>query len=89
MTVKLSSKGQLVIPKDIRKTLNLKPGDEFNIELAGRQIILQPVIDKQAALEAIDALYGMFPGSDLLDALEAEHRWEIERDKKREQSLHS
>ncbi len=89
MTIKLSSKGQLVIPQKIRQALNLKPGDEFNIELAGRQIILQPVIDKQAALDAIDALYGMFPGSDLLDDLEAEHRWEIERDIKREQSLRS
>ncbi len=89
MQVKLSSKGQLVIPQKIRRALDLKPGTEFNIELAGRQIILQPVIDKQAALEAIDALYGMFPGSDLLDALEAEHRWEIERDIKREQSLPS
>lgn len=89
MNVKLSSKGQLVIPKEIRKALDLQPGTEFNVELVGRQIILQPVVDKQTALEAIDALYGMFAGSNLLDDLEAEHRWEIERYLKREQSFSS
>jgi AbrB family looped-hinge helix DNA binding protein len=85
MNVKLSSKGQLVIPKKIRQTLDLQPGTEFTIELVGRQIIIQPVVNKQKAREAIEALHGMFAGSDLLDALEAEHQWEIERDKNREQ----
>lgn len=89
MNVKLSSKGQLVIPKEIRQALDLQPGTEFTIELVGRQIIIQPIVDKQKALEAIEALHGMFAGSDLLDALEAEHRWEVERDRKREQSFSS
>lgn len=89
MNVKLSSKGQLVIPKKIRKALNLQPGTEFDVEMVGRQIILQPIVDKKTALEAIDALYGMFADSNLVDDLEAEHRWEIERDMKREQSFSS
>ena len=46
MNVKLSSKGQLVIPKKIRQALDLQPGTEFDVELVGRQIILQPIVDK-------------------------------------------
>ena len=37
--------------------------------------------------EAIDALHGMFAGSDLLDALAAERRQELEREKRLEQSF--
>ncbi len=87
MTVKLSSKGQLVIPQKIRRALNLKPGTEFDIELIGRQIVLQPIVDKAKMLEAIEELYGLAKGSDLLDALEEERRWEREKENRRDQSL--
>ena len=40
MNVKLSSKGQLVIPKEIRKALDLQPGTEFDIELINEQVRL-------------------------------------------------
>ena len=33
--VRLSSKGQLVIPKSMRKKLSLKSGDKVKIEIAG------------------------------------------------------
>jgi AbrB family looped-hinge helix DNA binding protein len=40
---KLSSKGQIVIPKEIRKRLGLKPGDKVNLEmLEGRRAVIQP-----------------------------------------------
>lgn len=87
MVVKLSSKGQLVIPKEIRQALALQPGAEFNVELVAGRIILRPVIDKEKAYQAIDRLYGMFSDVDLLSALENEHQWEIERETSREQSL--
>jgi AbrB family looped-hinge helix DNA binding protein len=43
----LSSKGQTTIPKDIRKWLNLHPGDrlEFVIDEDGRVLVLPASID--------------------------------------------
>ena len=43
MDAKLSSKGQIVIPKEIRKHLGLKPGDKVKLEvLEGRRAVIQP-----------------------------------------------
>jgi AbrB family looped-hinge helix DNA binding protein len=42
---KISTKGQIVIPKDVRDRLGLKPGDKVKIEvLEGRRAIIQPAI---------------------------------------------
>ena len=83
MTVTLSSKGQLVIPKAIRKALALKPGTRFEVELDGQQIVLKPQ-NKRADFEALlNSLCGSLAGTDALEQLEQEHRWEIERDEKR------
>ena len=40
----LSSKGQVVIPKAVRKALGLREGDrlEVNMDPEGKQVILQP-----------------------------------------------
>lgn len=72
---RLSSKGQVIIPKGIRRELNLTPKTEFNVRVVDGSIVLDPV-----RLSAIDALYGMFQGQDLLADLEEEHRREIEAD---------
>ncbi len=74
--VRLSSKGQLVIPGSVRRALKLSPGDEFRLEITDRMIILNPV----EATSPIDALFGRFAGSDLLGDLEQEHRREIENE---------
>jgi len=39
---KLSSKGQLIIPKKYRQQLNLKPGDEFNVLIKDGYLVLSP-----------------------------------------------
>ena len=46
-TSTLTSKGQTTIPKDIRKRLNLHPGDrlEFVIDEDGRVLVLPASID--------------------------------------------
>lgn len=47
MPVRLSSKGQLVIPSEVRKSLGLKPGDRFDVRLENDEIILTPSINPQ------------------------------------------
>ena len=37
----LSEKGQVVIPKNIREYLGLKPGSEIVFEIRGREVILK------------------------------------------------
>ncbi len=41
MTVRLSTKGQLVIPARLRKALNLRPGDQVEMSLEGRRLVLE------------------------------------------------
>lgn len=42
-TVKLSTKGQIVIPKDIRESHHLSAGTEFSIAFVGDEIRLKPL----------------------------------------------
>lgn len=46
-TSTMTSKGQTTIPKDVRKRLNLHPGDrlEFIIEEDGRVVVLPASVD--------------------------------------------
>lgn len=84
MVVKLSSKGQLVIPKEIRKALDLRTGTEFEVELADRKIVLRPLIDKTKLIKTIDELRDLAEGTDLWADLEAERRWEVDRERRRD-----
>ena len=72
MLVKLSSKGQLVIPKPIREALGLRRGTRFHVQVDQGKIILEP----QTASPA-DALYGKYADADFLTELEEEHQQEI------------
>lgn len=42
-TVKLSIKGQIVIPKAIRETQHLTPGTELAISVVGDEIRIRPI----------------------------------------------
>jgi AbrB family looped-hinge helix DNA binding protein len=76
MSVRLSTKGQLVIPKEIRDALGLRAGDRFNIRIENHNtLVLEPIRESGA-----EALYGKFAGEDLLTALETEHREELNRE---------
>lgn len=39
----LSSKGQMTIPKDIRKALNLRPSEKVIIVVEGNEAIIKPL----------------------------------------------
>ena len=76
MVAKLSSKGQLVIPKTIRQQLNLGPDTRFHIRLTEEgAIVLDPIQE-----DVLEALWGKYAGADLLTELEAEHQEELSRD---------
>ena len=45
LEVKLSSKGQIVIPKEVRDKLGLKAGDKIKLEVEeGKRLIVQPSV---------------------------------------------
>jgi AbrB family looped-hinge helix DNA binding protein len=76
MLLKLSSKGQFTIPKGIRRSLALEPGALFQVDVVNRKIILVPVSNTAP----VDQLYGKYSGTDLLNAMEKEHRVEARAD---------
>jgi len=39
----LTSKGQMTIPKEVRKALNLRPSEKVIIVVEGKQAIIQPL----------------------------------------------
>lgn len=53
--VKLSAKGQIVIPAQIRKELGLAAGDQLVVERKQEAVILKP-ISKLSTLRGIDTL---------------------------------
>lgn len=74
--IKLSSKGQVVLPKEIRTAVKAEPGTTFRVFLEEKKIILEPV-----SKSLVDHLYGKFSGTPLLDDLEDEHAKEIGKEK--------
>ncbi|MBN1318275.1 MAG: AbrB/MazE/SpoVT family DNA-binding domain-containing protein [Anaerolineales bacterium] len=72
MLARLSSKGQVVIPKDVRQKMSLHRGIEFEVKIQDGQIILKPITNSP-----IDSLYGKFANVDLLSDLEQEHHTEV------------
>jgi len=74
----LSTKGQLVLPKEIRERLGLSPGDRLKVELSGGRIVLEPVVRKTQ--EGWRRWRGAFAGSNMLEEHLTEHRLEVERD---------
>jgi AbrB family looped-hinge helix DNA binding protein len=75
MLARLSSKGQLVIPKFMREALGLRSGDQVYLMLERGKIILEPQV-----VSAVDVLYGKYPDADFLTEMEEEHRQEIRDD---------
>lgn len=81
---RISTKGQVVIPKEIREALGLEPGDELWVEIENDAIRLVP--RKASLASLLDTLPGYppkitFPDEDALleaEKQEARRRWSHE-----------
>lgn len=76
-TTRLSSKGQVVIPTDIRRRLGLKPGTELLVTTAGRKIVLEVV---STAADQWAQWEGLLVGTAALAEQTAEHKSETAKD---------
>jgi len=75
--VKTSSKGQILIPKEMRRRLGLRGGQKVSLKLMGDQKIeLTPI-----PAEPVEAFCGIFQeGSSLTEALLKERKQELTRE---------
>jgi AbrB family looped-hinge helix DNA binding protein len=71
----VGTKGQVVIPKEIRDALQIRPGQEMHFERRGDDILLR----KSSTIP----LLGRFAGEDLIGALERERALDREREDER------
>ncbi len=75
--VKTSAKGQILIPKEIRKKLGLKGGQKVSLRLVGDQKVELTAIPT----EPVEAFCGVFQeGASLTDALLKARRQELIRE---------
>lgn len=70
--VRLSGKGQLVIPTEIRNKYNLRKGDRFLVREEAGEIVLRP-LERHTLLELRGAYKG---GTSLAEALVGERQSE-------------
>lgn len=68
----MSTKGQVIIPADLRKDMKLGPGTKFSIQRDGFCLLLRPITE-----EFIDSLCGSTKG--LGELREEMHRDDEER----------
>ncbi len=77
--VTTSSRGQIVIPKDVRKKLNILPGKKILVKAEGDRAILLPLPD-----DPVEHFCGIFQkGPSLTKALLSERKKERTREKKK------
>jgi len=65
----LSTKGQIVIPAEIRETMKLEPGTQIALEIEGDTLVMRPI-----TAEFIRSLRGAARGGGLGALREREHR---------------
>ncbi|MCD6232446.1 AbrB/MazE/SpoVT family DNA-binding domain-containing protein [Candidatus Aerophobetes bacterium] len=73
--VTVSTKGQIVIPKEVREKFGLRPGTKIDVKLKGNEITLKPIRKNIS-----NRLYGKYRGIDLLKDLKEEHYREVKRE---------
>lgn len=74
--VKTSSKGQIVIPIEIRKKLGIKPGQRVNLTVVDDKVFITPMPE-----DPIKALRGILKGKpSMAQALVEERKQEVKRE---------
>lgn len=82
---RITSKGQVVIPKAVRERMKWKPGTRLKVEATDDRAVVLRQDDTRDDIEAaLDALAGCLAGYDRdpIAELEADHRAEIEADER-------
>ena len=78
-SVVLSSKGQVVLPKEVRDKLGIGPGDTLQVRLEDEAIVLERAAKPRG--KGWRRWRGALKGSNCLATLAEEHRAEVERDR--------
>lgn len=74
----MTPKGQILVPKHLRRKLGLKPGGKVHIEEEQGRLVLTPVLP-----DPIEAATGFLKGRfSLTQELRREHREEARRERK-------
>ena len=82
--VRLSSKGQIVLPREIREALGLQKGSLLRIEVVGNTVVLTPTAGEGLpSPQEWRSWRGTLRGAGLLQELLNEHRREREQDARR------
>lgn len=78
---RVSSKGQITIPKEIRDKLNLGSGDRVLVELGEREILVKPLVKPSEGMRGIGKTTKMRLGNvravDLLEEMRREDEEEL------------
>ncbi len=81
MAHKVGAKGQVVIPKEIRDRIGIRPGDEVSFDVDDGEVRLRRLADDGAVrANRIKALRGIWADGGGTDALDEERRLERERE---------
>jgi len=60
MVTKVSTKGQVVLPSQVRNRLGLQPGDPLDVQIEGERIVLVPRRKRQKKARIVtDPITGM------------------------------
>ena len=59
---KVTSKGQITIPQEIRKRLGISAGDELEFDTTGSETVVRPVRSNANPFEKWRGAVGGFPG---------------------------
>ena len=79
--VTVSKKGWIVIPAEIRKRYNIKPGDKMVIVDYAGEITMAPA--EKDPVEAIRKGWGMIKDPGMMEAFMEERRKEFEREERK------
>lgn len=80
-TTRMSARGQVVIPKEVRRRLGIEQGQVLEVSEVEGGVLLRPMKASRLKIPADWREWrGILKGTNALQELEEEHRREIERD---------